>query len=284
MSGTSPGRIVNAMTVDVEDYFHVSGFANVVRQEDWPRFESRVEKNTRKLLDVFAEHKVSATFFILGWIAERDPGLVRDIDQAGHEVACHGYAHTLVYESTPGEFRQDLRRSKKILEDITGTRVAGYRAPSFSIVKSSLWALDILAEEGFQYDSSVFPIRRHRYGIPGAHRFPHRYQTRNGKGLIQFPISTYRALGCNFPVGGGGYFRLLPYALSRWAIRRLNDTEQRPAVVYIHPWELDPAQPRVHAPVVGRFRHYVNLHTTEGKLHHLLGDFSFQRAKLCPKK
>ncbi len=276
MSVTLPQGIVNAMTVDVEDYFHVSGFAGLVRPEDWPRFESRVEGNTRKLLEIFATHKVSATFFVLGWVAERNPTLVQAIHRAGHEVACHGYTHTLVYQSTPEDFRKDVRRAKKLLEDVAGTPVDGYRAPSFSIVKSSLWALDILGEEGFHYDSSIFPIRHDRYGVPDAHRFPHRCQTRNGNGLAEFPISTSRVWGVNLPVGGGGYFRLLPYAMTRWAIQRLNNVEQRPAVVYIHPWELDPAQPRVPGPLVGRFRHYVNLHTTESKLHRLLDGFSFQ--------
>ncbi len=276
MSATLPQRIVNAMTVDVEYYCHVTGFAGLVRPEDWPRFESRVEANTGKLLEIFATHKVSATFFMLGWIAERHGRLVKAIHGAGHEIACHGYSHGLVYQLTPEDFRKDVRRAKKLLEDVAGTPVDGYRAPSFSIVKSSLWALDILAEEGFQYDSSIFPIRHDRYGVPDAHRFPHRCQTRNGNGLAEFPISTSRVWGVNLPVGGGGYFRLLPYALTRWSIQRLNNREQRPAVVYIHPWELDPAQPRVPGPLLGRFRHYVNLHTTERKVHRLLHDFSFQ--------
>ncbi len=276
MSVTSPQPIVNAMTVDVEDYFHVSGFADVVRPEDWPRFESRVEANTGKLLEIFATHKVSATFFMLGWIAERHGRLVKAIHGAGHEIACHGYDHTLVYRSTPEEFRKDVRRAKKLLEDVVGTSVDGYRAPSFSIVKSSLWALDILAEEGFQYDSSIFPIRHDRYGIPDARRFPHQWKATNGNRLVQFPISTVRLCGLNIPIGGGGYFRLLPYAVTRWAIQRLNNTEQRPAVVYVHPWALDPAQPRVPGPLLSRFRHYVNLHTTEEKIHRLLHSFSFQ--------
>lgn len=268
--------VINAMTVDVEDYFHVSAFAGIVRQEDWPRFESRVEANTHKLLEIFTANHVSATFFILGWIAERNATVVKIIQEAGHEIACHGYAHKLVYESTPEEFRHDVRRAKNILEDLSGHPVVGYRAPSFSIVKSSLWALDILVEEGFRYDSSIFPIRHDRYGIPDAHRFPHRCRTRNGNGLVQFPISTLRVLGCNIPMGGGGYFRLLPYAATRRAIQGLNKTLRRPAVMYIHPWELDPDQPRMPGPLVGRFRHYVNLQKTERKLHRLLHDFSFQ--------
>ncbi len=276
MNPTFAQRIVNAMTVDVEDYFHVTGFAGLIRPGDWPSLESRVEANTSKLLEIFAAHKVSATFFVLGWVAERHPSLVQAIQRAGHEVACHGYAHKLVYESSPEEFRSDVRRAKKLLEDMTGTPVYGYRAPSFSIVKSSLWALDILAEEGFQYDSSIFPIRHDRYGVPGAHRFPHQWKVTNGTGLAEFPISTFRVGGVNLPVAGGGYFRLLPYAMTRWAIQRLNNTERRPAVVYVHPWELDPAQPRVPGPLVGRFRHYVNLHTIEAKLHRLLDGFSFQ--------
>ena len=276
MSITSSQHIVNAMTVDVEDYFHVSAFADVIRPEDWPRFESRVEANTGKLLDIFAAHGATATFFVLGWVAERHPSLVQTIHRSGHEVACHGYDHRLVYQSTPEEFRKDIRRAKKLLEDVTGVPVDGYRAPSFSIVKSSLWALDILAEEGFRYDSSIFPIQHDRYGIPDADRFPNRWQTNNGSGLVQFPISTLRVGGLNIPVGGGGYFRLLPYAFTRLAIHRLNDTERKPAVVYIHPWELDPAQPRLHGSLFSRFRHYVKLQATEGKLHRLLAGFSFQ--------
>ena len=276
MSLTSPQRIVNAMTIDVEDYFHSSNFAGVVRPENWTGFESRVEANTHKLLNIFEAYKVSATFFVLGWVADRHPSLVQAIHSAGHEVACHGYMHKLVYKSTPDEFREDVRRAKKVLEEVTGIEVIGYRAPSFSIVKSSLWALDVLAEEGFQYDSSIFPIRHHRYGIPDAKRFPHRCQTNNGIRLVQFPISTLRVGGVNLPVGGGGYLRLFPYTVTRWAIQHMNGTEQRPLIFYIHPWELDPAQPRMPGRLLSRFRHYVNLNTTEGKLHRLIGSFSFE--------
>jgi polysaccharide deacetylase family protein (PEP-CTERM system associated) len=276
VSLTSGERTVNAMTVDVEEYFHVSGFADVVRPADWTGFESRVEASTYRLLDIFEAHKVSATFFVLGWVAERNPGLVQAIQRSGHEVACHGYVHKLVYESTPEEFREDVGRAKKILEDLTGTSVDGYRAPSFSIVRSSLWALDVLAEEGFQYDSSIFPIWRHRYGIADANRFPNRFRNTNGNGVMQFPISTIRVCGLNIPVGGGGYLRLFPYDMTRWAIQRLNETEQRPAIVYVHPWEIDPAQPRIPGRMLSRFRHYVNLHTTEAKLRRLLEGFSFQ--------
>ena len=275
MSVAARHRVINAMTVDVEDYFHVSGFTDVIRAEDWPNFESRVEANTHKLLDIFSVHGVVATFFVLGWVAERHPRLVQAIRRAGHEVACHGHSHKLVYQSTPQEFRADVRHAKKLLEDLAGTEVVGYRAASFSIVRGSLWALDILAEEGFQYDSSIFPIRRNRYGIPDAERFPHRWQSNNGSGLVQFPMSTLRVCGVNVPVGGGGYLRLFPYAVTRWSIQSLNRTEERPAIVYIHPWELDPAQPRVPGRLMNRFRQYVNLHTTETKLHRLLGTFPF---------
>ena len=268
-------RVINAMTVDVEEYFHVSGFADVIRPEDWPNFESRVEANTHKLLDIFSAHGVVATFFVLGWVAERHPRLVQALQRAGHEVACHGHSHKLVYQSTPQEFRTDVRHAKKLLEDLAGTEVVGYRAPSFSIIRGSLWALDILAEEGFQYDSSIFPIRRNRYGIPDAERFPHQWRSNNGKGLVQFPISTLRVCGVNVPVGGGGYLRLFPYAVTRWSIQHLNKTEGRPAIVYIHPWELDPGQPWVPGRLMNRFRQYVNLDTTETKLHRLLGAFPF---------
>jgi polysaccharide deacetylase family protein (PEP-CTERM system associated) len=264
------------MTVDVEDYFHVSGFADVICPKDWSSFKSRVEANTRKLIDIFAAHRVVATFFVLGWVAERHPRLVQALRRAGHEVACHGHSHKLVYQSTPQEFRTDVRHAKKLLEDLTGTEVVGYRAPSFSIVRDSLWALDILAEEGFQYDSSIFPIRRNRYGIPDAERFPHQWRSNNGKGLVQFPISTFRMCGVNVPIGGGGYLRLFPYAVTRWAIEHLNKTEGRPAIIYIHPWELDPEQPRVRGRLISRFRQYVNLRTTESKLRRLLGTFAFQ--------
>jgi polysaccharide deacetylase family protein (PEP-CTERM system associated) len=276
MSAAPRHRVINAMTVDVEEYFHVSGFADVIRPEDWPNFESRVEVNTRKLLDIFSAHGAVATFFVLGWVAERHPHLVQALQRAGHEVACHGHSHKLVYETTPQEFRTDVRHAKKLLEDLTGTEVVGYRAPSFSIVRGSLWALDILAEEGFHYDSSIFPIRRNRYGIPDAERFPHRWQSNNGKGLTQFPISTLRVFGVNVPVGGGGYLRLFPYAVTRWSIQHLNKSEGRPAIVYIHPWELDPAQPWVPGRLMNRFRQYVNLRTTETKLHRLLASFAFQ--------
>lgn len=275
MSPMSSQQTVNAMTVDVEEYFHVTGFADVVSPNDWSGFESRVEANTQRLLEILARYNMSATFFILGWVAERHPNLVRAIQRAGHEVACHGYGHALVYQSTPEEFRKDVRRAKGFLEDITGTRVWGYRAPSFSVTKSSLWAFDILAEEGFRYDSSIFPIQRHRCGIPDANRFPHQCLTTNGHKLIQFPISTLRVLGVNLPIGGGGYFRLLPFTVTRLAIQHLNNIERRPAIIYIHPWELDPAQPRISGRLVRRFRHYVNLHTTERKLDRLLDNFAF---------
>lgn len=275
MSPRSPEQVVNAMTVDVEEYFHVSGFADVIHPDDWPRFEGRVERNTYKLLEMFAAHKTSATFFVLGWVAERYPDLVRTLYRSGHEVACHGYTHRLIYQCTPEEFRADVRHAKKLLEDLIGAPVHGYRAPSFSIIRSSLWALDILADEGFRYDSSIFPIRRDRYGIPDAERFPHRWRTRNGDGLVQFPISTIRVCGFNVPVAGGGYFRLLPYPVTAWAIQYLNHNEGMPAIVYIHPWELDPTQPQIAGSLVGRFRHYVNIRTTEVKLRRLLGVFSF---------
>ncbi len=267
-----PARpIVNAMTVDVEDYFQVSAFASVVSRDRWGDYESRVAANTDRLLAIFAEFGVHATFFVLGWVAERDPSLVRRIASAGHEIASHGQSHSLVYEQTPAMFRDDIRRSKATLEAQCGRPVLGYRAPSFSITSKSLWALDVLVEEGIAWDTSIFPIRHDRYGIPSAPRHPHFM----GNGLLEIPASTVRVAGVNLPIGGGGYFRLLPYAWTRWGIRRVNATEHRPAVFYVHPWELDPKQPRITAPWLSRLRHYRSLHRTEGRLRTLLSEFSF---------
>jgi polysaccharide deacetylase family protein (PEP-CTERM system associated) len=271
MPDFSTRPIVNAMTVDVEDYFQVSAFASVVSRDRWPDYENRVAANTDRLLALFAEHGVHATFFVLGWVADREPLLVRRIAAAGHEIASHGYSHSLVYEQTRAEFRDDVRRSKATLETVCGRPVLGYRAPSFSITNKSLWALDVLVEEGFAWDASIFPIRHDRYGIPSAPRHPH--LVRNG--LFEIPASTARVVGVNLPVGGGGYFRLLPYAWTRWGIRRVNAAERKPVVFYLHPWEIDPEQPRLAAPWLSRFRHYRNLRRTETRLRQLLSEFRF---------
>ncbi len=269
-----PSRLVNAMTVDVEDYFQVSVFDHSVRRSDWETFDRRVEENTARILDLFESTGVQATFFVLGWVAEHCPALVRRIAAAGHEIASHGYGHRLVYEMTPDSFRDDVRRSKALLESATGRPVAGYRAPSFSVVATSLWALDVLLDEGFEYDASIFPVRHDRYGMPGTPRHPYRVR-RTGGCLIEAPGSTVRVGPVNVPVAGGGYFRILPYSWTRWGIGRINRTEKRPAIFYIHPWEVDPDQPRLPASRLGRFRHYRNLAHTEARLRRLLSDFRF---------
>jgi polysaccharide deacetylase family protein (PEP-CTERM system associated) len=267
--------MLNALTIDVEDYYQVSGFEAVVKFEDWDRYESRVERNTQLLLDLLARYSKQATFFVLGWVAERHPSLVREIKRCGHEVASHGYAHQRIYTQTRDQFRLETRRSLKILEDITGERVLGYRAASYSITEESLWALDILAEEGLTYDSSIFPVHHDRYGIPGYQRFCHVLDRTGGMKLLEFPISTLRLAGSNIPIAGGGYFRLFPYPFIRWSLRHINSTEQQPALIYLHPWEFDPNQPRIPASAVSRFRQYVNLQKTEGRLIKLLQDFQF---------
>jgi polysaccharide deacetylase family protein (PEP-CTERM system associated) len=266
--------IVNAMTIDVEDYFHVSVFDGVVPRSRWTTLESRVCRNTDRLLAMFSEHDVTATFFVLGWVAERFPALVARIAALGHEVASHGYSHRLIYDQTPAAFRDDVRRAKTILESATGRPVLGYRAPSYSITPRSLWALDVLIEEGYLYDASIFPIRHDRYGIPTSPRHPY-VITRVSGSLLEAPGSTTRLPLMNVPIAGGGYFRILPYQWTRWGIRRVNRTERRPVIFYLHPWEIDPAQPRLDAGFVSRFRHYRNLEKTDQRLRRLLGDFRF---------
>jgi polysaccharide deacetylase family protein (PEP-CTERM system associated) len=262
------------MTVDVEEYFHVSVFDGVVPRERWPSMESRVQANTGRLLDLFDEFAVKGTFFVLGCVAERYPSLVRTIVAGGHELASHGYAHRLIYNQTPDEFRQDVRHAKSLLEDTGGVEVRGYRAPSFSVTERSMWALDVLLEEHYRYDASIFPIRHDRYGIPGAPRWPHHVHRAGGR-IYEVPGSTIRVGGTNLPVAGGGYFRLMPYAWTRWGLARVNQHEKQPAVFYLHPWEIDPQQPRLSASALGRFRHYTNLHKTESRLRSLMRDFRF---------
>jgi polysaccharide deacetylase family protein (PEP-CTERM system associated) len=272
---TASRTTTNAMSVDVEDYFHVAALSEAISRNDWDGMHGRVDRSTRRLLDLFDVADTKATFFVLGWVAERHPQLVKEIQERGHEVACHGYSHRMVYEQSPGEFRAETLRSKALLEDLTGEAVQGYRAASFSITPQSRWALDVLVEAGFRYDSSIFPVRHDYYGMPGAQRFPHVLTTDGGARLVEFPPSTARLLGQNLPAPGGGYFRLYPYALSRWLIQRVNRDEGQPAIFYLHPWEVDPDQPRVEAGWRSRFRHYNNLDKCEGRLRRLLQEFGF---------
>ncbi len=267
--------MLNALTVDVEDYYHVSAFETVISPDRWVGFESRVERNTHRLLDLLDRYPTKATFFVLGWVAERQATLVRAIHERGHEVASHGYAHRRIYTQTPDQFREETRRSKRILEELIGQPVMGYRAASYSITAKSLWALDVLKEEGFLYDSSIFPVYHDRYGIANYPRFCHVVEGPFGNGLIEFPLSTLKIAGFNLPIAGGGYFRIYPYFMTRWGISRLNDREQQPAVVYLHPWEVDSEQPRIAASALSRFRHYRNLDKTETRLTCLLQQFQF---------
>ncbi len=265
----------NALSFDVEEYFQVSNFAGVAPVERWPEFETRLHVGVDRILELLAERGVRATFFVLGWNAERHAGVVRRIADQGHEIASHGMSHRLVYELSEAAFREEAGRSKRLLEDLIGRPVLGYRAPSFSITKRSLFALDVLLELGYRYDSSIFPIRHHRYGIPGAPRAPHRVG-RDG-GLLEFPPLAVRVLGANVPLAGGGYFRLLPIGLVIAGIRKAN-REGIPAMTYLHPWELDPDQPRLEGSPIARFRHYVNLSRTREKLERLLAAIPFDTA------
>lgn len=269
--------ITNALTIDVEDYFMVSAFADKVKFEDWHTFESRVEANTYRILDLLDEYGVKATFFVLGWVAEHYPKLIKEIQRRGHELASHGYNHRLVYDLSHDDFREDARKAKKIIEDIAGEPVIGYRATSYSITKKSLWAMDILIEEGFKYDSSIFPIIHDRYGIMDFNRFPVRINLNGSGSILEFPLSTIRLFNSNFPVAGGGYFRLFPYILFKKGIKRINNLEKQPAIFYFHPWEIDPEQPVQDVGWKTRIRHYTNLHKTEDRLKRLLSDFKWGR-------
>lgn len=265
--------IIHCLSFDIEEHFQVSAFASPMRRRHWDVFESRVQRNTETILKLLDERQIKATFFILGWVAERNPDLVRKLFAHGHEIASHGYGHELITAQTPDVFREDVRRAKGILEDLIGAPVPGYRAPSFSITAETKWALPILVEEGYVYDSSVFPVMHDRYGMPGANPLCHQLDTVSGK-LWELPPSTMNVAGVRVPVAGGGYFRLFPYPLLRWMLRKI-EAEGQPLVVYLHPWELDPAQPRMQGPLLSRFRHYLNLKKTEGRLAALLNDFGF---------
>lgn len=267
----------NLLTIDIEDYYMVSAFADRISFENWRNYDSRVEKNTYRMLDLLEENNVKATFFVLGWVAERSPQLIKEIHNRGHELACHSYNHRLVYNMTPSEFREDTGRAKEILEQISGAAVTGYRAPSYSITKASLWALDILAELGFEYDSSIFPILHDRYGVSDAPRF--RYKIPDSE-MVEYPISTSFFCGMKMPVSGGGYFRLFPYSFTKMLLNRINDKEKQPFVFYIHPWEIDPDQPRINnVGMISGLRHYNNLAKTQERFRRLLKDFSFAPIK-----
>jgi polysaccharide deacetylase family protein (PEP-CTERM system associated) len=267
--------VVNAFSVDVEDYFQVSALASAIPRDSWCSRELRVERNTGVLLDLLAERNLHGTFFVLGWIADRCPALVKRIAAAGHEVASHGYSHQLIYNQAPDEFREETTRSKHLLEDLISAPVIGYRAASFSITRQSLWALDVLIDLGFQYDSSVFPIHHDRYGIPDALPEPHAIRAPSGRTLAEFPMSAATFFGVKVPVSGGGYFRIFPYWLIRSGLKQINEQQQRPFTFYLHPWEVDPEQPRVKVGAVSRFRHYTNLDRCEPRLRRLLGEFEF---------
>lgn len=307
--------MLNLLTIDIEDYFQVHAFSNVIRYEDWDSYDSRVERNTDRLLEILdhstqnskliTQNSPKGTFFVLGWIAERYPDLVRRIQKEGHEIACHGYAHKLIYKQSKEEFREDIKKAKAILEDIIGEEVIGYRAPSYSITNKSKWAFEILVEEGFKYDSSIFPVHHDFYGMPEAPRFPfvislngtNSYEfsvlnyelntfqnskliTHNSKFIIEFPISTVKLFGQNFPISGGGYFRLFPYPLIKKGLKSINEKENKPFIFYIHPWEFDFDQPRVnHISFRSKFRHYANLNKTKEKFKKIMMDFKFSTIK-----
>jgi len=300
--------VLNILTIDLEDYFMVSAFEDVVKREDWGNYESRIESNTYRLLDMLnnqSSNPIRVTFFCIGWVAERYPKLIREIQGLGHEIACHSYDHRIVYSMTPGEFREDVRKSRKILEDIIGEEVIGYRAPSYSITNKSQWAFEVLAEEGFKYDSSIFPIHHDFYGFPNAPRFPFAISlngnnefefsvlnvelnptqnstliTQNSNFIIEYPISTVKLLGQNVPLSGGGYFRLFPYPMVKRGLNRINKKEGQPFIFYLHPWEIDLEQPRINGlSSRSSFRHYVNLKKTEFKFKKLLSDFEFSSIK-----
>jgi polysaccharide deacetylase family protein (PEP-CTERM system associated) len=295
-------KICNAFTVDVEDYFHVEVFSSVIQPRDWENYSSRVENNTNHILNILGEYGIKGTFFILGWVAEKNPELVKTIHRMGHEVASHGYRHKVIHKQTSAEFREDIKSSKELLEDLTGEAILGYRAPTYSITRETLWALPIIRDVGFLYDSSVFPIYHDNYGIHDAPRFPFLWDLNSytpepvevmeagdkGEGsqkkwandpsfLPEFPISTVELFGSvNFPIGGGGYFRLLPYSLTRIGLEHINRENKRPFVFYIHPWEIDPNQPFIrNVSCLSKFRHYNNLQSCLAKLDRLLRDFKF---------
>jgi len=271
----SAARIANAFTIDVEDYYHVSALAPAIPRDTWDDRESRVAASTDRLLAMLDERQVKGTFFVLGWVADRVPQLIKRIATQGHEIACHGYSHELIYRQSPEVFAEETRRSKSLLEDLTGLPVVGYRAASFSITPRSRWALDTLIELGFLYDSSIFPVRHDRYGMPGASRAPGYMQAPSGRQIVEFPMSTAEVGPLRIPVSGGGYFRLLPYWFTRRGLRSINERDRMPFTFYLHPWEIDADQPRVEVKWLSRFRHYTNLSKCESRLRRLLAEFRF---------
>lgn len=275
--------IINGLSVDVEDWFQVGAFENVIDRTDWDGLSLRVADNVARILDLFAEAQVKATFFTLGWVAKRHGPLMRQITDAGHELASHGYDHARVFHFTPKEFGDDIATARQILEDAAGVRITGYRAPSFSIDQRTPWAYDVLAEQGYAYSSSVAPVAHDHYGWRDAPRFA--FKPLKSSDLVEIPVTTAMLGGKRLAAGGGGFFRVLPYAFSRWAIRQVNRAEQRPAVFYFHPWEIDPDQPRVaHAPIKSRLRHYTNLDKMAPKLHALIREFSWGRMDLVAQR
>ncbi len=274
-SDDSPREIINALTVDVEDYFQVEAFRSVIGQENWGRYDLRVESSTMRVLDLFDRHDVKGTFFTLGWIAHRCPRLVKEIVHRGHEIGCHSYWHRLIYTLTPDEFRADTEKAIHVIEDVAGVPVRAYRAPCYSITPHSAWALDVLGELGFTIDSSVFPIRHDIYGFDGFPRFAVNARLASGADIIEFPMTTVRKFGRNLPGPGGGYLRIFPSFYSRRALEHVHRVDRQPGVVYLHPWELDPLQPRLHGPLKSRLRHYTGLRSTERKLEKLLTRFRF---------
>jgi polysaccharide deacetylase family protein (PEP-CTERM system associated) len=267
--------MLNVLSVDVEDYFHVEAFAAKIRFEHWDSYEYRVEQNVATILELFDKYTVKATFFVLGWVAEKLPHLSRQIAMAGHEIGCHGYAHRRLQTLTPEQFSDDLGRATALLTDQVQRQIICYRAPSFSIVQNTKWAFDILGDQGYVFDSSIFPVRHDLYGIPDAERFPHWEVSSGGHRLFEFPPSTIRSAKNNWGVAGGGYLRLIPYGPTQWAIRHINDVEGQPAMVYFHPWEIDPDQPVVDVGVRSTLRHYTNLKTMANKIERLLQAFQF---------
>lgn len=276
-ANTAANPLAHILSVDVEDYFQVEAFASQVSRESWDNWPSRVVANTQRVLDLFDVHQAKGTFFFVGWVAARFPHLVREVQTRGHELACHSYWHRTVYSLSPEEFREDTRRAKRVIEDAAGVAVQGYRAPSWSITKECLWALDILAEEGFTYDSSIYPIHHDLYGVPGAKRFPYTHGGGTGRELLEFPPATLRFLGTNFPVAGGGYLRIFPSAYTEIAFRRFEKNYRERLVVYLHPWEVDPEQPRIAGSLKSRLRHYTNLRWMEAKVSAVLKRHKFAR-------
>jgi len=274
LPGASAAAIVNALSIDVEDYFQVSAFEKHIRRSDWDTLPCRVERNVERILQLLDDGGVQATFFVLGWVAERYSAMIVRIADAGHEVASHGFDHARVGAQSPAQFEADIALAKAVLEDISGRPVLGYRAPSFSVGPKTQWAFESIARAGYRYSSSVYPIRHDHYGAPDSPRFAHEAK----EGLLELPVATVRVAQANLPAGGGGYFRLLPYALSQWSIRRINAVDRQPAVFYFHPWEIDPDQPRVTGTSFKtRFRHYLNLTRTEPRLRRLIADFRWDR-------